>query len=93
MLPGNVCNHYISPLKDPHTKYATVTVNALLKYIQTTHGKVDIADLTANKVRMKSQWASPSHIENLYKQLTEGKEFASQGGEIISDSQLVQYGV
>ena len=77
------------PLKDPRTKYATITTNALLIYLYTTCGKVDIDSLTKNEGRMKSP---PSHIESLYKQLAEGKESASQGGDTISYSQLVRYG-
>ena len=41
---------------------------------------------------MKAQWSPPSPIESLYKQLSDGKDFAAETGEEISDSQLVRYG-
>lgn len=57
-------------------------VNILLKNLWTTYGEVDIANLTATKTRMKVQWAHPYPIEYMYKQLTDCKEFASQGSKI-----------
>ena len=92
MIISNCADEYISELKDPRTKYATVTFNDFMKHLWTNYGAVDIADLTANEERMKAQWIPPTPIETLFKQLKEGKEFAEEGGETISDGQLVRYG-
>ena len=89
---SNCADEYISDLKDPRTKYATVTFNEMMKHLWTNYGAVDIADLTANEERMKTQWMPPTPIETLFKQLKEGKEFAEEGGETISDGQLIRYG-
>ena len=53
---------------------------------------ITISDITANEERMKAQWAPPTPIETLFKQLKEGTEFAEEVGETISDGQLVRYG-
>ena len=41
---------------------------------------------------MNAQWTPPTAIENLFKQLLDGQIFARQGGETISDSQLLRLG-
>ena len=85
-------DQYISALKNARTKYATVTANAMLKHLWTTYGMIDMNDLTANEARMKQQWAPPTPIEALFKQLKDGQDFATSGNETISDSQLVRFG-
>ena len=87
-----VDDQYISTLKNARTKYATVTVNDMMKHLWSTYGKIDMNDLTANETRMKQQWAPPSPIETLFKQLKDGQAFAASGKETISDSQLVRFG-
>ena len=51
---SNCADKYISELKNPRTKYATVTFNDLMKNLWTNYGAVDIANLTANEERMKA---------------------------------------
>ena len=51
---NSVCDQYIQHLKDPRTKYATVTANNLLAHLWKTYGIVDTANLTANEKRMKA---------------------------------------
>ena len=87
-----VDDQYISTLKDARTKYANVTVNDMMKHLWSTYGKIDMNDLTANETRMKLQWAPPTPIETLFKQLKDGQAFAASGKETISDSQLVRFG-
>ena len=53
---------------------------------------IDMNELTANEARMKQQWAPPTPIETLFKQLKDGQDFAASGKETISDSQLVRFG-
>lgn len=42
----------------------------------------------SNEDRMYASWNPPTPIENLYEQLVDGQQFATQGGEIIHNSQL-----
>lgn len=87
-----VDDQYISTLKHARTKYATVSANDMMKHLWNTYGKIDMNDLTANETRMKQQWAPPTPIEALFKQLKDGQAFAASGKETISDSQLVRFG-
>ena len=41
---------------------------------------------------MKMPWNPPNPVEDLFKQLREGKEFAAKRGAVISDKQLIRYG-
>jgi len=63
-----------------------------MEHIWSTYGKITTLDLTANEERMYSNWNPPTPIETLYEQLTDGQQFAMQGGETIHDSQLVRKG-
>jgi len=56
------------------------------------YGDVDTSDLTANEKRMKAQWLPLDTINSLYKQLSDGKYFAAEGGEVLSETLLMQYG-
>lgn len=56
---SSICDQYILYLKNPRTKYDTVTANDLMKHLWTTYRKVDIANITANESRLKTQWAPP----------------------------------
>ena len=89
---NKVDDQYIATLKNARTKYATVSVNDMMKHLWSTYGQIDMNDLTANETRMKQQWAPPTPIETLFKQLKDGQAFAASGKETISDSQLVRFG-
>ena len=56
-----------------------------------TYGTIDQSDLLANEDRTKPPWAPPTPIEPLFKQMRDGQKFALQGGETISDNQIVRY--
>jgi hypothetical protein len=47
-------------------------------------------DLTTNFTCMTAQWNPPTPIEDLFLQLRDGQEFATDGNETISDSQLLR---
>ena len=87
-----VDDKYITKLKHPCTKYATITPLQLLTHLWSTYGKIDQSDQSANEQRMKSPWNPPATIETLFEQLQDGQEFAARGHETISEEQLVRWG-
>jgi hypothetical protein len=89
---NSVDDKYVSKLKHPRTKYATVTPLELLTHLWTTYGTIDQSDQTANELRMKAPWNPPAAIETLFEQLQDGQSFAERGNETISDEQLVRWG-
>ena len=69
--------------------YAFVSPYKPMSYIWDTYRKIDDADQTQNENRMKQQWKPPTPITTLFKQLRDGKKFASQRNEIIHNSHLI----
>jgi hypothetical protein len=63
-----------------------------MTHLWAQYGKFSAKDLTSNWARMNAQWTPPTAIENLFKQLLDGQNFVCQGGETISDSQLLRLG-
>ena len=89
---NSVDDKYVSKLKHPRTKYATVAPLELLTHLWTTYGTIDQSDQSANELRMKAPWNPPTAIETLFEQLQDGQSFAERGHETISDGQLVRWG-
>ena len=88
----NVDVEYINALEHRVTKFSQVAPLNILEHLWTNYGDIKVSDLRANEVRMKTPWNPPTPIEELFKQLREGQEFAAKGGEDITESQLVRYG-
>jgi hypothetical protein len=79
---------YIESLRHPITQFSQVTPLQILTHLWTTYGAVSTEDLSANWTRMNTPWNPPTPIESLYSQLKVGKDFAEEGAELISDTQL-----
>jgi hypothetical protein len=79
---------YIETLRHPITQFSQVTPLQILTHLWTTYGSVSTEDLSANWTRMNTPWNPPTPIESLYSQLKIGKDFAEEGAELISDTQL-----
>jgi len=92
MIVNSIEEKYISTLCHPITRFNTCTPLNLTEHIWNTYGKITTSDLTANEERMYANWNPPTPIETLYEQLTDGQQFAMQGGETIHNSQLVRKG-
>jgi hypothetical protein len=90
-VTSSVHDTYIEKLKKPRTGFAKVTFE-LLEHLWKTYGNIDDLDLTENEARMKAPWNEPTPIEDLFKQLKEGQEFAARGKEIIADTTLTREG-
>ena len=91
MIIKNVPDEYISPLKHEITQYNQVSPLDLLDHLWTTYGDITSKDLSANEKRMTADWNPPTPIETLYKRMKEGKIYAQQGGENISNATLVRW--
>jgi hypothetical protein len=89
---SSIHDTYIEQLKKPRTGFSKVTALELLDHLWTTYGNIDDLDLTENEARMKAPWNEPTPIEDLFKQLKEGQEFAKRSKEIISDTTLAREG-
>jgi hypothetical protein len=89
---SSVHDTYIEKLKKKRTGFAKVTAFELLEHLWKTYSNIDDLDLTENEARMKAPWNEPTPIEDLFKQLNKGQEFAAQGKEIIADTTLTREG-
>lgn len=90
MITNSCPEKYLTALKHPITKFRRCTPLALLTHLWTEYGTITSQDLTANYARMTAQWNPPTPIEDLYLQLRDGREFATEGNETIDDSQLLR---
>jgi len=92
MIINSIEEKYISALCHPITRFNTCTPLDLMEHIWNIYGNITTLDLTVNEERMYENWNPPTPIKTLYKQLIDGQQFATQGGETIHDSQLVRKG-
>ena len=92
LILNAVDDQYINELKHINTGYVKVSPLALLDHLWTEYGTIDGSDLTQNEKRMKAPWNPPAPIENLFKQLKTGQEFAFKGSEVITESVMLRYG-
>jgi hypothetical protein len=90
MITNNCPEKYLTALKHPITKFRRCTPLELLTHLWNEYGTITSQDLTANYARMTAQWNPPTPIEDLYLQLRDGSEFATEGQETIDDSQLLR---
>jgi hypothetical protein len=90
MITNNCPEKYLTTLKDPITKFRRCSPLTLLQHLWSDYGTITSQDLTTNYTRMTTQWNPPTPIEDLFLQLRDGQEFATDGHETISDSQLLR---
>jgi hypothetical protein len=90
MITNNCPDKYLTALKDPITKFRRCTPLQILQHLWAEYGTISSQDLTANYTAMTAKWNPPTPIEDLFLQLRDGQEFATDGNESISDSQLLR---
>jgi hypothetical protein len=90
MIVNSCPDKYLTTLKDPITKFCRCTPLQLLQHLCHEYGTISSQDLTSNYTAMTAQWNPPTPIEDLFLQLHDGQEFAADGNESISDSQLLR---
>ena len=83
---------YIERLNDRTYGFSNVSCLQLLSYLKSEYGKISIADMAENAVRMSAPWQPPVPIQSLFKQLEDGTFFAAAGLEPISDHQVARLG-
>ena len=71
---------YITELEDPSTKFLLVDPIKILDHLWENYGEIDESDLRENEVRMRTPWSPPTPIQELFKQIKAGQEFAQKGG-------------
>ena len=74
----NVDYEYINALEHNITRYLQVKPNDLLHHLWTHYGAIEESDLIANDNGMKAAWNPPTPIEESYKQLRNGQNFAQK---------------
>jgi hypothetical protein len=90
MITNSCPDKYLTALKDPITKFRRCNPLQILQHLWTEYGNITSQDLTANYAAMTAKWNPPTPIEDLFLQLRDGQEFAADGNESISDSQLLR---
>ena len=90
MITNNFPEKYLATLKDPIKIICRCNPIQLPKHLCYEYVTITSQDLTKNYTRMSAQWNHPTSIEDLFLQICDGQDFATDGQEIISDSQLLR---
>lgn len=93
LIINSVDDKYINALKQRRTHYTLRSPLELILHIKKEYGQIDQYDMTANEERMRKPWSPPEPMETLLAQLTEGYDFGIEGGETISDEQIIRWGI
>ena len=83
---------YYKSLKNMYTGYSAVTTLQILQHLYSAYGRIKANDLKKNQEYMNQPWDPSNPIENLFKQIEDGNQYASYGNLPFSDSQLVNIG-
>jgi hypothetical protein len=91
MITNSCPNKYLTTtLKDPINKFRRCTPLQILQHLWQEYGTITSQDLTSNYTAMTAQWNPPTPIQDLFLQLRDGQEFATDGDESLSESQLLR---
>ena len=74
------------------TGYSTVSTQQILNHLYSTYGRIKANNLKKNQDIMNQPQSPSNPIENLFKQIEDGNQYASYGNIPFSDSQLVNIG-
>ena len=89
---NKVDDKYIDAIKHRITKCNNIGPITIITHLKTHYGRIQLSNKTANSKKMATPWNPPTPIENLWKQLREGQDFAQEGNEPISDATLARNG-
>jgi len=92
IIINKVDDKYINAIKHRITKYNNIDPITIITHLKTHYGRIQLSDKSANSKKMATPWNPPTPIENLWKQLREGQDFAQEGNEPISDATLARNG-
>jgi len=82
---------YLATLEHADLGFSHVSVLDIMEHLQAHYGTVSTAQLSDNELQMRKTWNLPSTIESLWKQLDDGKNFASGSAVPIDDARVVLY--
>ena len=83
---------FIEALRDPLVGFGRVTPLELLKHLYGAYGRITAADLEDNLATMSSPWSPPTPIEQLFRQIDDGRTFAAAGNDPISERSAIRIG-
>ena len=90
MLVAAVEQDYLSFLEDDEFGLAQVSIVQIMNHLMTTYGEVTDNDLRANRLTLESPWTPTDSMDPLWKLGTEAQRLARQGGNPISDEELLR---
>jgi len=83
---------YINSLSHDITGFGNVSALTIIPSLWKRYGTITQAELAENISRMSAPWNLPQPIEDLFLQLTRGSQFADDGSEPITLSQVFRIG-
>jgi hypothetical protein len=80
---------YLSGIHNGTTRFANVSLIAMLNHFFTTYGTITSVQLDANNTEMSNEWDPNTPVELLSTQIEEGQEFADEGGQPYTNQQVL----
>lgn len=80
---------FLESQKDPNTGYNNVSVLDMIVELYDLYGAIDAVDIENNAMKMKTPWQPTSPISSLFKQIEDALNFATAGGQPISNEQSI----
>ena len=81
-----VPSEYIASLADDLLGYTNVTAHVMLQTLTTNYGTITQDDLEDNYEKLSAPWDPNSPIETVFTLVTSCRQFATAGGDAISDA-------
>ena len=92
LLLAAVPHVYVNSLSNDITGFGNVSALTIMTSLWERYGRITQAKLAENLTRMSSPWNPPQPIKDLFLQLNRRSQFASDGSEPISLSQVLRIG-
>ena len=80
---------YLKALKQPHIGFSNRTVMELIQHLYDNYGQISQMDLDNNATRMKMPYDITTPIENLFEQIYEAVEYATNAHTPFTTEQLL----
>ena len=80
---------FLYQLVEQLTGFEQVSILAMLQHMFTSYGAIDEIDLEENAVKMMETYEPEEPLAQMIKELEKGGEFASAGGQTISNVVMV----
>ena len=80
---------YIQELSHPITKVGNVEPHNIIEHLNINCDTITALDLDDNERRMRAPWVQPQSIEEMYRRLTERKQFTDEADDKLEYNMLV----